>query len=334
MNLAIEIDRLYQLPLDDFTAARNALAATLKAEGEQEAAARMKALEKPSASAWAVNHFYWKTRRDYDTLLEAGARLRRAQERSLKGGSAADLRAASEAKERAVNAALKVVMALLERASGALSPAVRQRVATTLEAIAIQGGMGTVAPGRLVDDLPLPGFAALAALTHARFTLRDALAASRSPSAPAVTASGTRPRARAGDTERAKTERLATERAKAERASEAALARASEVERRARIDRGRAGLAAAESEARAARENAARAAAAERDATAKADAARQAVEETKVRLADAMARATRAVEEQRTAKRRAAETDAALEQAGEAVAAAPPALHRALGLYG
>ena len=45
-----EIARLYQLPLDEFTSARNALA---KRAGSD--AAGIRALTKPSVPAWAVN---------------------------------------------------------------------------------------------------------------------------------------------------------------------------------------------------------------------------------------------------------------------------------------
>lgn len=45
------IDSLYQGPLDEFTAARNAL---VKETGDNS----IKKLEKPNLAAWAVNQFY------------------------------------------------------------------------------------------------------------------------------------------------------------------------------------------------------------------------------------------------------------------------------------
>ena len=45
-----QIDKLYQLPLDEFTSARNALA---KEAGP--AAAEVRALQKPPLAAWAPN---------------------------------------------------------------------------------------------------------------------------------------------------------------------------------------------------------------------------------------------------------------------------------------
>jgi hypothetical protein len=46
---------LYGLDLADFVAARNALAARLKAAGDADTAASVKALRKPPTSAWALN---------------------------------------------------------------------------------------------------------------------------------------------------------------------------------------------------------------------------------------------------------------------------------------
>src|SRR5215467_583167 len=62
--LDAEIDRLYQLPLDEFTAARNVLAK--QAGGE---AGRVRALGKPSVPAWIVNQLYWRDRKVWDALV-------------------------------------------------------------------------------------------------------------------------------------------------------------------------------------------------------------------------------------------------------------------------
>ena len=68
-----EIDRLYQLPLDEFTPARNALARTAGAD-----AARVRALSKPPIAAWAVNQLYWRNRKIWDALVAAAENARRA----------------------------------------------------------------------------------------------------------------------------------------------------------------------------------------------------------------------------------------------------------------
>ena len=59
-----EIDRLYELPLEEFTAARNALA---KETGD----AALKQLKKPTVPAWAVNQLARRREVDMRRLLRA-----------------------------------------------------------------------------------------------------------------------------------------------------------------------------------------------------------------------------------------------------------------------
>lgn len=69
------IDRLYGLPLAEFTAARNAAAAELSGEDRE----RVKALRKPTAAAASVNRLVREHRDDVDAFLSASAALRDAQ---------------------------------------------------------------------------------------------------------------------------------------------------------------------------------------------------------------------------------------------------------------
>src|SRR5688500_10521615 len=75
-----EVDALYGLPLEEFTKARNELAAELRSRGEREAADWVGALAKPTAAAWAVNQVMRTQRKDARALLAAGERLRKAHE--------------------------------------------------------------------------------------------------------------------------------------------------------------------------------------------------------------------------------------------------------------
>ncbi|MBI3048926.1 MAG: hypothetical protein HYY76_11530 [Acidobacteria bacterium] len=162
-----EIDALFRLPVNEFTAARNALAAKLKAAGKAEAAARVKALAKPPLSAWAVNQLYWRHRKAFDELLEAGERLRRAQATKLRsaGSRGADLRAVMEARRAALAELSARGAALLEEAGHTPSPEITRRLTTTLDALATYGRMPDgPRPGRLTDDVEAPGFEALATL--------------------------------------------------------------------------------------------------------------------------------------------------------------------------
>src|SRR5215510_6370797 len=80
-----EIDALFKLPLAEFTAARNALASRMKKAGRAEDADAIKGLPKPSVPAWVVNQLYWRQRKDFDQLIDAGERFRKAQATHLAG---------------------------------------------------------------------------------------------------------------------------------------------------------------------------------------------------------------------------------------------------------
>jgi hypothetical protein len=72
-------DRLYRLPLAEFTTARNDAARELRKAGQREAAERVKALRKPTAVAGAVNRLVREHRAEVEEFLRAAAALRDAQ---------------------------------------------------------------------------------------------------------------------------------------------------------------------------------------------------------------------------------------------------------------
>src|SRR4051812_42537393 len=113
------IAELYGLPLDRFTAERNALAAALRSEGEAEAAASTKTLRKPSAAAWAVNQLVRAEPDLVDALLGAGGELRQAHRRAAAGHGADQLRAAADAERAAVDRLMARLPAALGRAPSA-----------------------------------------------------------------------------------------------------------------------------------------------------------------------------------------------------------------------
>jgi hypothetical protein len=150
------IDELYQLPLAGFTAARNALARTLKgAEAKQ-----VKQLPKPTVVPWTINQLYWHARKTYDKVFATGQALRDAQIAALKGRSA-DVRRASDAHRAAVTEAVKQGSALAAKES-ARPPA--DQLARMLEALSLAKSAGD-APGRLTDVIQPSGFEALAGIT-------------------------------------------------------------------------------------------------------------------------------------------------------------------------
>jgi len=163
-ELEAEIDRLFQLPLVEFTPARNALATTLKKSGDAVAAERVKALPKPPLSAWIANQLYWRYRHPFDRLLAAGNQFRTAQAAQLAGKSA-DVRGPLDARREALSVLTKHGADILRESGHPASPDTMRRILTTLEALATYGEPVEIAPaGRLTSDVDPPGFEVLAAL--------------------------------------------------------------------------------------------------------------------------------------------------------------------------
>jgi hypothetical protein len=158
-----ELDRLFALPREEFTAARNALAARLKKEGDPEAGARVKALAKPTAAAAALNRVARDEPRLVERLRSAGKHLAKAQAAALAGRGTGDLRTATAAKGEAV----RDLIAAVEKAD-ALSPSVRDAVRSSLNAAALDAQAGELlARGRLSKELEAVGFPAAGSLPRA-----------------------------------------------------------------------------------------------------------------------------------------------------------------------
>jgi len=143
---------LYQLPLEEFTAARNALA---KDTGES----AIKKLEKPTLAAWAVNQLYWRQRKFYDDVVKTSTQVRTAYKQML-AGKAADVRAAEIFHAEAMRKAKNAIRAILEEAGTTASDAVMTPVTETLDALPT-----TDEPGRLTRPLRRTGFEALQGIT-------------------------------------------------------------------------------------------------------------------------------------------------------------------------
>jgi hypothetical protein len=153
-----DIDRLYQLPLSEFTKTRDDLAK--RAAGMPGAAIRK--LQKPNLAAWAVNQLYWRDRGTYEALVSAAQKLRSAQMASL-GGKTADVPKAEGAHSAARKSALNRIRAMLDDAGERASPATLTAIQETLDALPADGP-----PGRLVRPLKPAGFEALAGLLGGR----------------------------------------------------------------------------------------------------------------------------------------------------------------------
>src|SRR5882724_5924887 len=166
-KLEDDVDALYRLPLAEFTAARNTLAAMLKKDGrgdEKAEAERVKGLVKPSISAWAVNQLYWNHRDTFDRLMATGERFRQAQASRL-ARKVADMRGALDARRDALSHLSDLATALLRNAGHNPTPETIHRITTTLEAMSAYATLPDASrPGRLTHDVDPPGFESLAAL--------------------------------------------------------------------------------------------------------------------------------------------------------------------------
>jgi hypothetical protein len=150
-------DELYALAPEDFVRARDAAAATARAEGRRDDATAIAALRKPTVAAWLVNRIASTDPATLNQLLELADQMR-----------AAGLRDAEEMRESNALRA-KVVRVLagravdLARADGRrVTPDVERLVEATLHAaMASPEAAELVRAGHLTEPLSDPGFGGL-----------------------------------------------------------------------------------------------------------------------------------------------------------------------------
>lgn len=155
-------DALYGLPLADFTAERNALAARLRKAGDRASSDAVKGLAKPSITAWALNQVARSQPALVDRLLEVAEDLRKAQQALLAGRGQAGFREASQAERAAVAALVKAAAAVLDAGGHpAAKPVLDRLEATTRAAVADPQAADRLQVGRLTGDLNPAGFGGL-----------------------------------------------------------------------------------------------------------------------------------------------------------------------------
>lgn len=224
LDLDTEVDRIYQIPLTDFIAERNALAKRLRAADRRDEAAAITALRKPPVSAWAVNRLAQLAPDLLAELRAAGEALRAAQQQGQ------GHREALAARRKAVVSLVARAEELLGGAGHAASAATLQRITKTLEAIAAYGEAGPEPPvGRLRDDLEPPGIEALTV-----FGVAPARRGTKTPSSAPSVPPGPR-RLAASSTPTPARSATARQRSRAREDLAAAKARLGERRRRARL---------------------------------------------------------------------------------------------------
>src|SRR5215468_1498647 len=138
-DLTAAILEVYQAPLDEFIARRDALAKELRAEKRRDDAALVKALRKPSRIAWSLDAV---VRDDPNSLEQLAASIRTAQ-------SGADLRTALETVKEAVRAVAAAGARVAVRAGHPIEP---NALAMAVHAIIGDAtAFAELRAGRLVD---------------------------------------------------------------------------------------------------------------------------------------------------------------------------------------
>jgi hypothetical protein len=182
-SLESELDRLYALEPGEFVPERDRLARELRDAGRREESEQVKSLRKPTVSAATINQLSRRERREVDLLLDAGHRLREAQQRLLAGEDPGSLDDARRIEREALGKLRRAAQRILAE-SGRESSTTLDRVMATLQAAAVSDeGRELLALGRLSGDLEAAGFDLLAPLTSGA-PKRKRAAPKKKPAAP------------------------------------------------------------------------------------------------------------------------------------------------------
>ena len=163
--LSAEIDRLYALPLEEFTAERDALAKRLRKEGDRDEADSVKALKKPSVAAWAVNQVRRDRPDDVRELIDVTDELHRVYAGLSAAGARERLSEAADMQRDLIRRLVRCAQQLLEAGGHGASEQTLGKVADTLRAAALDDELREqVAAGRVVKEQRAAGLGPLESL--------------------------------------------------------------------------------------------------------------------------------------------------------------------------
>ncbi len=149
---------LFALPLDEFTAARNELARDLDKDDRKDDAATVRALKKPTLSAWAVNQLARSRREELSELLELMDRIKDA-------ATPEEVREAVAERHKRVGVLVDAAQKILEENGHASGAGTTQQVMRTLYAVHSDDDRKRVAEGTLERPLESSGFDAAPGLS-------------------------------------------------------------------------------------------------------------------------------------------------------------------------
>jgi hypothetical protein len=148
-------EELYGLLPEDFTAERDRRAGQLRAAGDREQAAAVKALRRPAVPAWLVNALVRHRAEDVEQVLALGESLRAAQA----GLDAARLRELGRRRQDLLGVLRRQARDLAVELGRPVGATVLEEVEATLQAaVADQAAAEAVRTGRLTAPLSYAGF--------------------------------------------------------------------------------------------------------------------------------------------------------------------------------
>jgi hypothetical protein len=159
-ELEREIDRLYELPLGEFTSARDEAVKRLRAAGRRDLADAVKQLRKPTVPVWLVNRLAHERGLDVQRLLKAGEALAKSQAGAA-GGDAADTFAKARREEQHALERLADAARELAEHEDVGASSVERAIQTLRAASLTAEGRELLKRGRLTEELQPPGFDAL-----------------------------------------------------------------------------------------------------------------------------------------------------------------------------
>ena len=146
---------LYGLPPDQFTAARNRLAAALQDAGDSKGSAAAKALRKPTVAAWMANHLVRVAPDQIGELTDFGDELRAV----VLAGDGARLRRLTPRRHNLVQRLVATARTEASTMGRAITNTVAERLAETLDAAMVDPDAAKLLrSGRLTSALRHIGF--------------------------------------------------------------------------------------------------------------------------------------------------------------------------------
>ena len=152
------LDQLFSAPREAFVEARKKLVAELRARGQKDDAKIIASTQKPSTTAWAINHVATHHGEALANFLGAASRLRGAQTDALRGGDAPAFRGVNRELTARIAEIVELAKAALAESGGEANVGQLRRISQSLQATPFASAeeLTRLARGHLVKDLEGP----------------------------------------------------------------------------------------------------------------------------------------------------------------------------------